>query len=89
MSWEPSEAFYEWVRKNRASAAEEYVQVAQPQICVSEENLSAISRLRYMADKIAKGESVDHEIGYLLRSKLIRDWEDKQPKPGRTGWGNR
>jgi len=95
MAWEPSEAFYEWVRKNKASAAKEYQTVAQEdstkdthQTKVSEEDLSAVRSLRYLADKLERGEKVDHEIAYLLNTKLIRDWQDKQPKATSTGWGN-
>jgi hypothetical protein len=94
MSWSrPRVGFFEPRTEDKAAMAAEYdrpaAQSAESKVIVSEENLSAISRLRYIADKIERGENVDHEIDYLLSTKLIRDWQDKQPKGGnRSGWGN-
>ena len=81
--WRPIVGFAEG---NKLAAQAEYGPV--PQVNVSEEDLSAIRRLRYIADKIERGEDITRELDYLMGTRLILVWRDKQPKPSRSGWGN-
>lgn len=79
MSWEPSEAFYEWVRKNsRASAAKEWETTGSAVFIALLENLLS---------KVRSGEDFDKELETLYYSQVFGSWREKQPKERRTSTG--